>query len=65
VGFNGVSVHYSEEISNLQFIVDFSKVVDSIEDTTIFGVKIILQPASSGLSIHSDSITGRMVHVKK
>jgi hypothetical protein len=31
VGFSGVFVHYSDEISNRQFIVDFAKVVDFIE----------------------------------
>jgi len=32
VGFSGVFVHYSDEISNRQFILDFAKVVDFIEE---------------------------------
>jgi len=29
------SVHYSDEISNRQFIIDFAKVVDFIEELKI------------------------------
>jgi len=32
VGFKGVFVPYSDEISNRQFIIDFAKVVDFIEE---------------------------------
>ncbi len=32
VGFKGVFVHYSGEISNRQFIIDYAKVVDFIEE---------------------------------
>jgi hypothetical protein len=32
MGFSGVFVHYSDKISNRQFIIDFAKVVDFINE---------------------------------